>query len=424
MNYKLIVSRILFKTICLQNIEFFKVISGSVADALDYCQTAVKNDSFNDVTGTCLYLRTFNCLFDRMNSRSLFGKGTKSPMNIRVIEEVRKDFSQATNYILSLTLEDQSNRDTCHEPLKKRAKKSPLLVSSQRKKGFLGFLINMRTYVKLYELYIQTNHLKYLLTYKTSQDHVELLFCSVRGSLGRNNNPTTVEFTRNLKKILLGASHSSNFSNSLLQDDTTLLKLPNKLEDSLHLCLNEFLPENDESKDWIDLYLSNTESEYKSDVLVYISGYVQRTIMRKEQCVQCKAYISNLKIVQSSKLLNLKNRGPLVIPSAEFVKIIKVANSLLESKLQEPKIFGEKNLLDKLSIKATAIINSVHPTLLAGISDHSIDCSFTSDHRIIMIRKIITLFSTLIIHHRLKCKNKKDVNIRKLYSKLILFKNQ
>ena len=69
------------------------------------------------------------------------------------------------------------------EPSTKRCRRSIQVVCGSRKRGFVGFLVYMKTFIKLYEIYIQTGYLKYLMAYKYSQDHVELLFCTVRGSL-------------------------------------------------------------------------------------------------------------------------------------------------------------------------------------------------------------------------------------------------
>jgi hypothetical protein len=67
------------------------------------------------------------------------------------------------------------------------------------------------SYEKPFEIYIQTGFLEYLLTLKTSQDHVEHLFCCIRESLYKNNYPSTNEFTTGLKKIVLEASHHSQY---------------------------------------------------------------------------------------------------------------------------------------------------------------------------------------------------------------------
>jgi len=44
--------------------------------------------------------------------------------------------------------------------------------------------------------------MNYILTYKFSQDHLELLFAQIRQRYGSNNNPNVVQFKTALKQIL------------------------------------------------------------------------------------------------------------------------------------------------------------------------------------------------------------------------------
>jgi hypothetical protein len=211
----------------------YQVLSNSVADALEYCHAKVPGWEEIDISGTCKFLRIINILFDRMNSKSPFGKFLNSPLGSLNKDEIFNDFVAGESYILSLGMQPLTSSAATDEPQNKKIKSDMLVVSGPRKKGFIGFLVNMITYKKLYEIYIHTGHLKYLLTYKTSQDHVEHLFCSIRGSLGKNSNPTTKEFTTSLKKILLGATHHSQFSNCLFR--TTVQLFPFLLVWKKHL---------------------------------------------------------------------------------------------------------------------------------------------------------------------------------------------
>jgi hypothetical protein len=91
---------------------------------------------------------------------------------------------------------------------------------------------------------------------------------------------------------------------------------------------------------WSQEYIDNIliSSEYKSDVLVYIAGYFQQKIIQQEECIECKLCLTNLRIVESSTLLNLINRGPLCVPFADVVKIVKISHILVERWLQEPNL--------------------------------------------------------------------------------------
>lgn len=55
-----------------------------------------------------------------------------------------------------------------------------LIGLSRRKAGFVGFYNAVISVIEIYETYVKSNEapLKYLLTYKMSQDHLELFFCA------------------------------------------------------------------------------------------------------------------------------------------------------------------------------------------------------------------------------------------------------
>ena len=67
-------------------------------------------------------------------------------------------------------------------------------MSGPRKKGFLGYLINIQSYEAIFKLYAEEKqYLKYVLGHKLSQDHLEMMFGTIRSSLGLNNNPTVIQ---------------------------------------------------------------------------------------------------------------------------------------------------------------------------------------------------------------------------------------
>ena len=62
----------------------------------------------------------------------------------------------------------------------------------------------------------QSNHFKYIITYKFSQDHIELLFSCIRSRGGWNNNPNFLQFKYALRKMLMkNAITTSKNSNCL-----------------------------------------------------------------------------------------------------------------------------------------------------------------------------------------------------------------
>lgn len=167
-----------------------QVISNSVADALEYCQAKVKGWEDRDVSGTCRFLRVFNMLFDRMNSRNPFGKFLKSPFSAYTKDEILQDFSVGEAFILSLGTQQPQLGTANYEPQSKKSKPESLVLNGPRKKGFIGFLVNIATFKKMYELYVQTGYLQYLLTYKTSQAGLKQK-CFYNALMTENNSFST-----------------------------------------------------------------------------------------------------------------------------------------------------------------------------------------------------------------------------------------
>ena len=145
-----------------------QVISDSVADAIEFCESKLQLPGFSDSSGTCEFLRTFNRLFDWTDSKHAFQTGNyKSPMRSNNKEKWVTEFEEAEKFILNLR-----HTDPCSEPPPKR-RDSNLVVKGKRKPGFLGFIINMRTYTQLFELYVEKHKLlDYILGHKLSQDHL------------------------------------------------------------------------------------------------------------------------------------------------------------------------------------------------------------------------------------------------------------
>ena len=79
------------------------------------------------------------------------------------------------------------------------------LLKSNRKTGFLGFLVCMHSLITLYINLVgcPEPQLKFSMSYKVSQDHIELFFSQIRSMGGCNNNPTVRQFSAAYKSILV-----------------------------------------------------------------------------------------------------------------------------------------------------------------------------------------------------------------------------
>jgi hypothetical protein len=169
-----------------------QVLSNSVADAIEFCDKDLKLSQFLDSDGTCEYLRVFNTAFDLLDSKVPFSKGSKMPLRIDNKDLWISYFKQIDIFIRGLNHETLTTSK--QQPNTKKSKRDLRVVAGPRKKGFIGFLINIQSYQAIFKLYVEEKQfLKYILGHKLSQDHLEMMFGTVRSSLGLNNNPTVTQ---------------------------------------------------------------------------------------------------------------------------------------------------------------------------------------------------------------------------------------
>jgi hypothetical protein len=169
-----------------------QVLSASVADSIEFCDKDLGLEQFSDSDGTCEYIRIFNVAFDLLDSKVPFSKETKMPLRLDNKDLWTSYFSQIEKFIRGLHHTNPTHPS--EEQPAKRQKKDLRVVCGPRKKGYLGILINIKSYQAIFELYVeQRQYLKYILGHKLSQDHLEIMFGTIRSSLGLNNNPTVVQ---------------------------------------------------------------------------------------------------------------------------------------------------------------------------------------------------------------------------------------
>ena len=97
--------------------------------------------------------------------------------------------------------------------------------SSRRKTGLVGFLVAIKSLRAIYKDLVAPDpaHLKYLLVYKMSQDHLELFFAVVRSSGGCNNNTPSRQFITTYKQLLMRHQIKVVIGNCIVQYKTSIL---------------------------------------------------------------------------------------------------------------------------------------------------------------------------------------------------------
>jgi hypothetical protein len=138
-------------------------LSKSVADAIEYLNVEIQHPYFKNSEATVAFIRRIDALFDILNSRHPWGRDFKAPMRLENEEKWRPFLLDSVAFLLKC-------KGVGGRPLYLTPRKTPIL----------GFVISIRSVIGIFVCFIRTNKLKYLLTYKLSQDHLEIFFSSVK----------------------------------------------------------------------------------------------------------------------------------------------------------------------------------------------------------------------------------------------------
>ena len=137
-----------------------QVLSSSVADAIQFLMDSGV-PGFEDAKGTILFIRKIDRIFDLLNSRTPFAKGWKRPLSFGWMEDWSNAIDDTITYLNGLTAANGV-------PMKNHGRKTFV-------KGFIITAMSIKS-LSTWLLTREVNSFKYVLTYKFSQDHIELLF--------------------------------------------------------------------------------------------------------------------------------------------------------------------------------------------------------------------------------------------------------
>ena len=162
------------------------------------------------------------------------------------------------------------------------------LLQTARKTGILGFIVAMESVKSLYFHLVGNCNFSYFLTYKVSQDHIEILFSKIRQRGGFNNNPSVSQFKAAIKAIsvnkMIRASDNANvlqFQSHDMEFDfrqskrrSEVIEHPDDMFSHTEIC-----------SEWL---FDCSRSEWKMNVLFYISGFVVKKLLPKVACDVCR----------------------------------------------------------------------------------------------------------------------------------------
>ena len=220
-----------------------QTLSSSAADALQYLLVS-GHPSFTDCDGTIKFIRVVDRLFDLLNSRNPFGSAFKTPLRLANQEVWESVIKSSLIYFLGLRCLDGTP-----------------LAEHRRKTFITGFILSAKSVEKLAMDLFKEGY-NYFLTYKVSQDHVELLFACIRGNNGFNNNPDVRVFKAALKRLLIRNSivASKNANCAMLEENDFNPVFSLKWSKN-RAPLQESIEVDDENETDISLYISQLSAQ-------------------------------------------------------------------------------------------------------------------------------------------------------------------
>lgn len=319
-----------------------QTLSSSVSHALLLCD---KLNYMTEVEGTAEFCKIFNDAFDLCNCRNKLSKRDYSfPVNNKTLSRIKDFLYNFKKYVEGLRYE--SNQTYPH---------GELLLNSQRKTGFLGIIICLTNIINLFENVEKENLMSFLLSYKLSQDYIEVFFSAIRSRGGFNNNPNVVQFRSAYKRLLVRHEiGGSTYGNCTILDnadtENILFVSANKRMDADAICNNDLNDTNDIDE---QILFEEFEHDYEYrvpeledfiiDIVKYTCGFIVRKMRRaKNICNICDSFLTEKDDKNSSILYQLKTRGKLINSSSDVHKTCLAAEYII--RLNSDDILKKKNI--------------------------------------------------------------------------------
>jgi len=252
-------------------------------------------------------------------------------------------------------------------------------LSHARKTFAVGFIMTAQSISATAKdlLYRSYEPYLYVLPYKTSQDHLELLFSCIRGRGGRNNNPNVVQLKYSLRQILLhNHIRASKQSNCLVLDEKghgslfeiSRRKAPLVEKDEIELA-TEALLEDEMIEEMMGKLDDESLSDLTQNILYYIAGFVVRKLKPKITCLQCNtalqtSHVSAISTERASITHQVAqfsayiNHGGLIFASVGVFRIVECAEKCFRL-----LVLSNKNKITKQGNLVCSIVNTVSQKL-------------------------------------------------------------
>ena len=283
-------------------------------------------------------------------------------------------------------------------------------MKSERRAAFVGWVSNMIALELMFKEYVETGRLEKLMTFRMSQDPLELFFGCIRATLGANNNPTILQFKGAFVRLLAGALlKAAPGANVLWDDDMRMIEVHEASQD-VDVNVVDVIT---------NAMRNNLDSLVRQNALCYISGYVQRKVSQKLECQSCTEFFTGDDDTGvSCTLLKRVDRGNLVKPCEDVVALLELVDWVIEFQAKCDDILSSKNVFRKLEIMSLKLISERKPLLLKDL------CSDPS-HKLMVMKSLISLFLNVKLGHMCRQRNLANKTLtRHIHKKMPIFNHE
>jgi len=292
-------------------------LSSSVANAMKFLKN-VGIEGFENCDATVKFIQTIDYLFDFLNTKNPFGKGFKQPLTRDRLLHMKEVLPDKLNYLFNLRTADGKK----------------LIIDTGRKTFICGLVLAVKSVLDIAEdIFNERPNYKYLLTYKFSQDHLEILFGKIRSRHGNNNNPNVLQFKYAIRQILMrnDIKTQSNSFNCIEFDNDPMgavfdiiwkkKRQDNILEETINV-------ENSDDDMYINNILPKNLQMLNENIIYYIGSYIIKklNIIDCYNCIQrltCKREHSYARCEPFAEFVEFSTRKDgLIRPSNSVFKIL------------------------------------------------------------------------------------------------------
>jgi hypothetical protein len=165
-------------------------------------------------------------------------------------------------------------------------------------------------------------------------------------------------------------------------------------------------------------------SLYYKNIVAYISGFIVKMLQASLHCESCVSALTTDDTNANHKLINLKSKGGLIVPSQDVIDIcLSAENQFRQHVASDCSTFRTYDILKLVNL----VLNSfVHSNVFSSLSLHVLECDPMQNHVCLLIKCISAKYLQIRYFHAAKIytsnvQQEKNTKSRQVSNKLIIF---